>query len=64
MKNQIVFRKNVSYSIINYWLNMSYNEKKYLEEHKKTWASFISFTIKGCVIITILLILMAIFLTG
>ena len=43
---------------------MSYNEKKYLEEHKKTWASFISFTIKGCVIITVLLVLMAIFLTG
>ncbi len=43
---------------------MSYDEKKYLEEHKKTWSTFVSFTIKGCIIITILLILMALFLTG
>ena len=43
---------------------MSYDEKKYLEDHKKTWKGFIDFTIKGCVIITILLALMSIFLTG
>ncbi len=43
---------------------MSYNEKKYLEEHKKTWQGFISLSIKGSVIIAIILILMSIFLTG
>ena len=43
---------------------MSYDEKKYLEEHKKTWSAFVSLTIKGCIIITIMLILMALFLTG
>ena len=43
---------------------MSYNEKKYLEDHKKTWQGFISFTIKGCIIIAIILVFMSIFLTG
>ena len=43
---------------------MSYNEKKYLEEHKKTWQGFINLTIKGTIIIAIILILMSIFLTG
>ena len=31
---------------------MSYNEKKYLEDHKKTWQGFVSWSIKGCIIIT------------
>ena len=43
---------------------MSYDEKKYLEDHKKTWKKFIDLTIKGSVIIAIILILMAIFLTN
>ncbi len=43
---------------------MSYDEKKYLEEHKKTWSTFVSISIKGCIIITVVLILMAIFLTN
>ena len=43
---------------------MSYNEKKYLEDHKKTWQGFISLTIKGTIIIAIVLVLMSIFLTG
>ena len=43
---------------------MSYDEKKYLEDHKKTWQGFISLTIKGSIIIAIVLILMSIFLTG
>ena len=43
---------------------MSFNEKKYLEDHKKTWQGFISLTIKGSIIIAIVLILMSIFLTG
>ena len=44
--------------------SMSYNEKKYLEDHKKTWQGFVSWSIKGCIIIAIILILMSIFLTG
>ena len=43
---------------------MSYDEKKYLEDHKKTWNTFVSLSIKGCVIITVVLILMAAFLTN
>ena len=43
---------------------MSYDEKKYLEEHKKAWSTFINYTIKACIIITVSLVLMAIFLTG
>ena len=43
---------------------MSYDEKKYLEDHKKTWKKFIDLTIKGTIIITIILTLMAIFLTN
>ena len=43
---------------------MSYNEKKYLEEHKKTWKGFVDLSIKGSVIIIITLALMAIFLTN
>ena len=43
---------------------MSYDEKKYLEEHKKTWNTFVSLSIKGCIAITLVLILMAIFLTN
>ena len=43
---------------------MSYNEKKYLEDHKKTWKGFIDYTIKGSIVIVILLVLMAIFLTN
>ena len=42
---------------------MSYDEK-YLEDHKKTWRGFVDFTIKGCIIITVVLVLMSIFLTG
>jgi len=43
---------------------MSYNEKKYLEDHKKTWKGFIDLTIKGSIVIVVLLVLMAIFLTN
>ena len=43
---------------------MSYNEKKYLEDRKKTWKKFIDLSIKGSIIISIILILMAIFLTN
>ena len=43
---------------------MEYDEKKFLEEHKKTWSTFVNLSIKGCVIITIVLGLMAIFLTN
>ncbi|GIS23798.1 MAG: hypothetical protein CM15mP124_2780 [Alphaproteobacteria bacterium] len=43
---------------------MSYDEKKYLEDRKKTWKKFIDLTIKGSIIIAIILILMAIFLTN
>ena len=43
---------------------MSYDEKKYLEDHKKTWRKFVDLSIKGSIIITIILILMAIFLTN
>ena len=43
---------------------MSYDEKKYLEDHKKTWKKFVYFSIRGSIIITIILILMAIFLTN
>ena len=43
---------------------MSYDEKKYLEDHKKTWKGFVNLSIKGSIIITIILILMSIFLTG
>jgi len=43
---------------------MSYDEKKYLEDHKKTWKKFINLTIKGTIIITIILTFMAIFLTN
>ncbi len=43
---------------------MSYDEKKYLEEHKKTWKSFIDYTIKGCIVIVVVLVLMSVFLTG
>ena len=43
---------------------MSYDEKKYLEDHKKTWKKFIDLTIKGTIIIMIILTLMAIFLTN
>ncbi len=43
---------------------MSYDEKKYLEEHKKTWNTFVSISIKGSIIIAIILIIMAIFLTN
>ena len=43
---------------------MSYDEKKYLEDRKKTWKKFIDLSIKGSIVITIVLILMAIFLTN
>tara|TARA_B100000575_G_C23100548_1_gene634936 strand:- start:1382 stop:1516 length:135 start_codon:yes stop_codon:yes gene_type:complete len=43
---------------------MSYDEKKFLEQNKKMWKSFVSYSIKGSIIITVVLILMAIFLTG
>ena len=43
---------------------MSYDEKKYLEDRKKTWKKFIDLTIKGSIIIAIILTLMAIFLTN
>ena len=43
---------------------MSYDEKKYLEDHKKTWKTFINLSIKGSIAITIVLTLMAIFLTN
>ena len=43
---------------------MSYDEKKYLEDRKKTWKKFIDLSIKGTIIIAIVLILMAIFLTN
>jgi len=43
---------------------MSYNEKKYLEDRKKTWKKFIDLSIRGSIIIAIILILMAIFLTN
>ena len=43
---------------------MSYNEKKYLEDRKKTWKKFIDLSIKGSIVIAIILILMAIFLTN
>ena len=43
---------------------MSYDEKKYLEDHKKTWKKFIDLTIKGSIIIAIILVLMSIFLTN
>ena len=43
---------------------MSYDEKKYLEDHKKTWKRFIDLSIKGSIIIVIVLTLMAIFLTN
>ena len=43
---------------------MSYDEKKYIEAHKKTWKSFVNLSIKGSIIITVILILMAIFLTN
>ena len=43
---------------------MSYDEKKYLEDHKKTWKTFINLSIKGSIVITIILTLMAIFLTN
>ena len=43
---------------------MSYDEKKYLEDRKKTWKKFIDLSIKGTIIITIILIFMAIFLTN
>ena len=43
---------------------MSYNEKKYLEDRKKTWKKFIDLSIKGSIIIAVILILMAIFLTN
>ena len=41
-----------------------FNEKKYLEDRKKTWKKFIDLSIKGTIIIAIILILMAIFLTN
>ena len=43
---------------------MSYDEKKYLEDRKKTWKKFIDLSIKGTIIIAIILVLMAIFLTN
>ncbi len=43
---------------------MSYDEKKYLEDHKKTWKKFIDLSIKGSIIILVVLTLMAIFLTN
>ena len=43
---------------------MSYNEKKYLEDHKKTWKTFVDLTIKGSITITVVLVLMAMFLTN
>ena len=43
---------------------MSYDEEKYLEDRKKTWKKFIDLSIKGSIIIAIILILMAIFLTN
>ena len=43
---------------------MSYDEKKYLEDRKKTWKKFIDLSIKGSIVISIILILMAIFLTN
>ncbi len=43
---------------------MSYDEKKYLEDRKKTWKKFIDLSIKGTIIIAIILTLMAIFLTN
>ena len=43
---------------------MSYDEKKYLEDRKKTWKKFIDLSIKGSLIIAIILVLMAIFLTN
>ncbi len=43
---------------------MSYDEKKYLEDRKKTWKKFIDLSIKGTIIIAIILILMAVFLTN
>ena len=43
---------------------MSYDEKKYLEDRKKTWKKFIDLSIKGTIIIAIILILMAFFLTN
>ena len=43
---------------------MSYDEKKYLEDRKKTWKKFIDLSIRGSIIIAIILTLMAIFLTN
>ena len=43
---------------------MSYDEKKYLEDRKKTWKKFIDLSVKGSIIIAIILILMAVFLTN
>ena len=41
---------------------MAYNEKKYYEDHVKTWKSFVKFSIYGCVGVIALVVLMAIFL--
>ena len=38
--------------------------KKYLEDRKKTWKKFIDLSIKGSIVIAIILILMAIFFTN
>ena len=43
---------------------MSYDEKKYLEDHKKTWKKFVDFSIRGSIVVTVILVLMAIFLTN
>lgn len=43
---------------------MSYDEKKYLEDHKKTWKKFVDLSIKGSIVIIVVLTLMAIFLTN
>ena len=56
---------NINISYLKLWIQkMSYDEKKYLEEHKKTWNTFVSISIKGSIIIAIILIIMAIFLTN
>jgi hypothetical protein len=41
---------------------MAYNQKKYYEDHLKTWKSFVKFSIYGTIGIIALVVLMAIFL--
>ncbi len=43
---------------------MSYDKEKYHQDHVKMWKGFVDYSIKGIIIISIFLVIMAVFFTN